>query len=279
MEAVLPDVVDSAPRPTPLAGGASAFIQFREHAPSEAPMPRAPCFDCHVRRLCLPAAVGDQALHDLDGAMLGRRRVRRGQALYRQGDRVQHLYAVRRGSFKLSAAVGDGRDQVLRIALPGDMLGLTGMAAGACTATAIALEDSDVCSVPEATLRRLAAGHPEWQASLMGIMAAEIARQQRHMLVLGSYDTEARVVFFLLEFSGRLQERGYSGAEFHLRLTRAEIGSYLGLTLETISRTFSAFQQRGWMRVRKRHITIVDPARLKLVALTQHIRRAGHAKR
>lgn len=227
---------------------------------------QAACFNCSQRSACLPGPVGDRALHDLDGAVLGHRRLRGGQSLYRQGDRFHSLHAVRSGTFKLAVALGDGREHVNRMALQGDLLGLDGIASGICAATATALEDSEVCSISLASLHELAARRPEWHSALCRVMAEEIAREQRHLVVLGCGGTEARVAEFLLEVSERLAQRGYSGSEFHLRLSRAEIGSYLGLTLETVSRTLSSFQQSGWIVVRKRHIRIAAMEPLRQLA-------------
>ena len=248
------------PRPT------AEVLPLRRRADKDAVPAKAPCFSCPLRHLCLPAAVGDLALHDLDGGLIVQRRVRRGHVLYREGDRFQQLYAVRFGTFKLAAAVEPGRNQVSRIAVPGDLLGLDGIARGVCTGTATALEDSQVCSLSFATLRDLALRRAQWQESLCRVMAEEVVREHRHILVLGSYRTDARLAAFLLEVSDRLYQRGYSRSEFHLRLSRAEIGSYLGLTLETISRTLSAFQKNGWIHVRHRHVRILSREKLERVA-------------
>lgn len=256
-------------------------IPLRRRAEKDRVPAKAPCFSCPLRHLCFPSAASDLALHDLDGGLIVQRRVRRGQTLYREGDPFQQLYAVRFGTFKLASTVADGRHQVSRIAVGGDLLGLDGIAEGVCTGTATALEDSQVCCLPFATLRDLALRRAQWQESLCRVMADEVAREHRHILVLGSYRTEARVAAFLLEVSDRLHLRGYSGSEFHLRLSRAEIGSYLGLTLETISRTLSAFQQNGWIHVRHRHIRILAREKLEKVARRRRAPRrpqAAHAR-
>jgi CRP/FNR family transcriptional regulator len=237
--------------------GMGEVIEFRKRAEVRAAPLQAACFTCRARSTCLPRDVGEPALHDLDGAVLDQRRVGRGHALYREGERFQDLYAVRTGTFKLSVTLGDGREHVSRIAMQGDLLGLDGIARGTCGATAVALEDSEVCRVSFSTLHDLASRRSAWQQSLCRVMAEEISRELQHLVVLGSAGTESRVASFLLELSDRFRQRGYSGSEFHLRLSRAEIGSYLGLTLETISRTLSAFQQHGWIEVHKRHIRLL----------------------
>jgi CRP/FNR family transcriptional regulator len=199
--------------------------------------------------------VPDEGLPMLDGVTFTCRRVAPGQALYLEGDQVRFLYEVRQGSFKTVLLLRDGRDQVTRFPMAGDLLGLDGMGRGAHASSAVALEDSEVRAIPiDGVHRQLQS--PEWRDALCRVMGQEIVRESRHMLVLGSTGTQARVAMFLLELSEHLQSRGYSAREFHMRMTRAEIGSYLGLTLETVSRTLSAFQQRGVLHVQKRHITI-----------------------
>src|SRR5205085_9452834 len=95
------------------------------------------------------------------------------------------------------------------------------------------------------------------------LMSGEIVREHSLMVLLGSMNAEERLAAFLLTVSQRMKARGYSATEFHLRMTRAEIGSYLGMKLETVSRTFSAFQQQGLLEVDKKHVRIVDLAGLQ----------------
>ncbi|MGZ5888475.1 MAG: helix-turn-helix domain-containing protein [Ramlibacter sp.] len=217
---------------------------------------RVPCVDCRVRESCLPAGLPDSAMRLLDQEPFGRRRVLQGQMLFLEGDRVRSIYAVRRGSFKSSLLLRDGRDQVTRFPMAGDLLGLDGMAGGTYASTAVALEDSEVCAIPVEAIHELSLHHPEWQDTLCRAMGRELVRENQHMLVLGSAGTEGRLAMFLLELSEAMKARGYSPTEFHMRMSRAEIGSYVGLTLETVSRTFSSFQQRGVLKVQKRHVTI-----------------------
>jgi CRP/FNR family transcriptional regulator len=190
--------------------------------------------------------------------MFARRKVKAGEALYRQGEKFQFLYAVRSGTFKSVTALRDGREHVNGFSLAGDMMGLDALAAERHVSEAIALEDSEICAIPWSQLRTLLSEHRNMQASLTQLLSRRIVGEQRTMLLLGSMSAEERVASFLLDISRRMQERGYSGSEFHLRMSRAEIGSYLGLTLETVSRAFSAFQSRGLLEVAKKHIRILD---------------------
>ncbi|TFZ04983.1 helix-turn-helix domain-containing protein [Ramlibacter rhizophilus] len=235
---------------------------FARSSPTSAPLPRTP--DVAPLPMEAPAGVSPMpALCELpelrDKGSASPRRLKRGQTLYYQGDRLPSLYQVRYGSFKAALILSDGFEQVERIALAGDLLGLEAMAGQPCTSTAVALEDSEVCVLPTATLHELAASHVEWQDTLCQAMGQEMLRQQAHLVMLANASTEGRVAAFLVEQASLLRARGYSGREFHLRMSRAEIGSYLGLTLETISRTLSSFQKRRWIRVRQRHLWIDAP--------------------
>jgi CRP/FNR family transcriptional regulator, anaerobic regulatory protein len=227
------------------------------------------CTDCRVDGGCLRANFPPQSLSLLHDLEFTRRRVMQGHALFMEGDPVRFLYAVRQGSFKSVLMLPDGRDQVARFPMPGDLLGLDGMGRGAYASTVIALEDSEVCALPIQGVHRQL-NHAAWREAMCRLMGQEIVRVSRHMLLLGSAGTDARVAMFLLELSDAMRARGYSPTEFHMRMTRAEIGSYVGLTLETVSRTLSSFQQRGWICVHKRHITILALAALRTASEPGH---------
>lgn len=216
------------------------------------------CSTCHLRELCLPCGMAGTDLQRLDGLQFGRRRVKAGQALYQAGDKFQSIYAVRSGTFVSNLTLLDGRDQATGFPMAGEVMGLDGLAHGSHPGSATALEDAEVCAIPYASLNDLAAGNPALQNALSRLMSREIVREHSLMLLLGSMNAEQRLAAFLLNLSQRMKARGYSATEFHLRMSRAEIGSYLGLKLETVSRTFSALQQQRLVTVDKRHIRIDD---------------------
>ena len=220
------------------------------------------CSNCHLRELCLPCGMEGTDIERLDSMMFSRRRIRAGTSLYREGDRFEFIYAVRSGTFKTSLELADGREQVSGFYLGGELMGLDGVAQGKHASSATALEDADVCAIPYAHLTELSAANPGMQHVVSRLMSREIVREHSLMMLLGSMNAEERLAAFLLNFSQRLKARGYSPSEFHLRMSRAEIGSYLGMKLETVSRTFSAFQQQGLLDVDKRHIRIADMAGL-----------------
>jgi CRP/FNR family transcriptional regulator, anaerobic regulatory protein len=216
------------------------------------------CSTCHLKDLCLPCGLSGTDTERLDGLKFGRRSVRSGQTLYREGDRFEFIYAVRSGTFKSGLTLADGREQVSGFHMAGELMGLDGVANGVHASSATALEDTEICAIPYAHLTELAAQSTGLQFVVTRLMSREIVREHSLMMLLGSMNAEERLAAFLLNLSQRLKARGYSASEFHLRMSRAEIGSYLGMKLETVSRAFSGFQQQRLLEVDKRHIRIVD---------------------
>jgi CRP/FNR family transcriptional regulator len=234
-------------------------IVARDAAAAAAPAPlRTLCSTCHLKDLCLPCGLTGNDVERLDGLMFARRRVNEGQPLYREGEQFRFIYAVRSGTFKSALTLKDGREQVTGFQMAGELLGLDGLANARHASSATALEDAEICAIPYAHLSELAAGSTDLQHVISRLMSREIVREHSLMMLLGSMNAEERLAAFLLNISQRMKARGYSASEFHLRMSRAEIGSYLGMKLETVSRTFSAFQQQRLLEVDKKHVRIVD---------------------
>lgn len=224
---------------------------------------RTTCSTCGLRELCLPCGLTGQNASRADELVYTRKRVKRGEALYQAGDPFTSLYAVRSGFFKTRILLEDGRDQVSGFQMPGELLGMDGIVQDRHSGTAIALEDSEVCIIPYIRLESLGREMPELSRQFHRVMSREIVRDQGVMMLLGSMRAEERLAAFLLNLSRRFSARGWSASEFHLRMTREEIGSYLGLKLETVSRLFSRFQEEGLVAVQQKHIRILDADRLK----------------
>jgi len=216
------------------------------------------CSNCNLRELCLPVGMSTEQLIKLDSLVATRRTVQRGDTLFRSGESFQSLYAVRTGFFKTCVASEDGRDQVTGFQMAGELLGLDGIGTERHTCDAVALEDSQVCVIPFHQLEDLSREVSDLQRQFHRIMSREIVRDHGVMLLLGSMRAEERLAAFLLNLTQRLQSRGFSASELILRMTREEIGSYLGLKLETVSRTFSKFQDEGLLEVKQRQIRILD---------------------
>jgi CRP/FNR family transcriptional regulator len=223
---------------------------------------QAQCSACHLRELCLPRNLEHSEVARLDSLMFFRRSVKAAQVLFHEGDAFQFVYAVRSDTFKSTLTLADGREQVSGFHIAGELMGLDGVGDGRYASSATALEDTVVCAIPYERLIKLTQSNLNMQSAVNRMMSREIVREHSLMLLLGSMNAEERLAAFLLNMSQRLKARGYSASEFNLRMTREEIGSYLGLKLETISRTFSSFQRRRLLDVEKRHIRIVDVAGL-----------------
>jgi CRP/FNR family transcriptional regulator len=204
-------------------------------------------------------------LEQLDTLVNARRTVRRGEALFRRTDPFTALYAVRAGFFKSCSTSEDGREQVTGFQMAGDLLGFDGIGDERHSCDAIALEDSQVCVLPYARLEELSREFAELQRQVHRVMSREIVREHGVMMLLGSMRAEERVAAFLANLAQRLEARGFSPSALVLRMTREEIGVYLGLKLETVSRCFSKFHEDGILEVQQRNVRILDPEALRRI--------------
>jgi len=216
------------------------------------------CSNCNLRELCLPLGMSSEQLERLDAIIATRRSVPRGDTLFRAGEAFASLFVVRTGFFKTCVSSEDGRDQVTGFHMAGELMGLDGIGTDRHACDAVALEDSQVCVIPYHQLEDLAREFSDLQHHLHRIMSREIVRDHGVMLLLGSMRAEERLAAFLLNLTQRLRVRGFSASALVLRMTREEIGSYLGLKLETVSRAFSKFQEDGVLEVRQRQIRVLD---------------------
>jgi CRP/FNR family transcriptional regulator len=226
------------------------------------------CSSCSLRELCLPLGLSGADVERLDTLVANRRSVRRGGALFHVGDPFNELYAVRTGFFKTCVASEDGASQVTGFQMAGEMLGLDAISHDRHTCDAIALEDSQVCVIPYDRLETLSREFVELQQAFHKIMSREIVRDHGVMLLLGSMRAEERLATFILNLTRRLKARGFSPSALVLRMTREEIGSYLGLKLETVSRTFSKFHEEGLLAVRQREVRVLDEEGLRRLVNT-----------
>jgi CRP/FNR family transcriptional regulator len=230
---------------------------------------KAACSQCNLRELCLPYGLSEKEVLKLDRLVASRRRIKRGQHLYRAGEYFEAIYAIKTGFFKTDVLLEDGRDQVTGFQMAGEILGMDGISTEAHTCNSVALEDSEVCVIPFVQLEGLSREIQALQHHFHKVMSREIVRDHGVMMLLGTMRAEERLAAFLLNLSQRFTARGYSPQEFHLRMTREEIGSYLGLKLETVSRAFSRFQEEGFISVQQKHIRIleIDPLKQLLTHL------------
>jgi CRP/FNR family transcriptional regulator len=220
----------------------------------------AGCLDCGVRRTCMYSRVPDIQRSRFETAIEGTRRIKAGQTLYRAGDACTELYAVRAGSFKaVTVLADDPRDrQITDFRLAGDFLGMEALGTGRHVSDAVALEDGMLCVLPAARLEALAEDIKEVRRYQQVMLGEQIARNVRMMTLIGKRGAQARVAFFLLNMAERFSAHGYSACEFTLRMSREEIGCYLGMKLETVSRMFSRLQEQGLIQMRAKRVRILD---------------------
>jgi CRP/FNR family transcriptional regulator len=236
-----------------------ALSRLRSNPPA-APQLRAVTAEPNAEPLdTLPAEVA-AIVSKLAGC---KRRVRQGEFLFRSGAEFHCLYVVRAGMFKTILIDSEGREQVTGFHMTGEVLGLDGIETELCQSSAVALEDSEVWEIAFNRMEALCRQDPVMQRMLHRLMSREIQRDYLMMLLLGSMSAEERLAAFLMNLSQRLTARGYSPVRFVLRMSRREIGSYLGLTLETVSRVFSRFQRDGLIRAELKSVELKDLARLR----------------
>jgi CRP/FNR family transcriptional regulator len=228
------------------------------------------CSNCNLRELCMPMGLDQAELQRIDDVVAQRKKIAKGDTLFRNGDKFNALYAIRTGFFKTCVSSEDGRDQVTGFQMAGEIMGLDGIVSDHHTCDAIALEDAEVCVMPFDRIEELSREINALQHHVHKIMSREIVREHGVMLLLGSMRAEERLAAFLLNLVQRLHARGFSQSELVLRMTREEIGSYLGLKLETVSRTFSKFVEDGIVEVKQRHVRILNTDALKTLVNNQN---------
>ena len=233
--------------------------------PSRTTAPNIACSNCSLRALCLPLMMSDAELQRLDALVETRRLVKRGQTLFRSGETFDAVYAIRSGFFKTRLSSPDGQEQVTGFQMAGEVLGLDGISSDAHQCDAVALEDSQVCVIRYSQLEALAREFSDLQRQFHKVMSREIVHDHGLMQLLGNRRAEERLAAFVLDLTQRLQSRGFSASALVLRMTREEIGTYLGLTLETVSRCFSKLQSDGVLQVRRRHVSVLDHSALERI--------------
>ncbi len=201
----------------------------------------------------------------LDQIIGRRRKVPRGGTLFRIGDPFASLFAIRLGHFKTFQVNPDGAEQITGFQMAGELLGMDAISTDRHHCNSIALEDSEVCEIPFGSLQQLLVDMPTLLRHFHRMMSQEITREQSVMLLLGNMQATQRFAAFLVNLSSRYEARGYSATTFQLRMTREEIGNYLGLTIESVSRLLSKFKKEGMLRVSNREIELLNSAMLKAI--------------
>lgn len=244
------------------------MTQAAQTQPTKLDQIKVACKDCNLFQLCLPVGIDARELDELDSIIKRRRPVKRGEHLFRVGSPFQAIYAVRSGSIKTYTPTEDGHEQVTGFHLPGELLGLDAINLGHHPCAAKALETTSICEIPFDRLEELSTRLPSLQHQLLKIMSKEILHDQSLLMLLGKKSADERLAALLLSLSGRYQQRGFSPTDFYLSMSRNDIGNYLGLAVETVSRLFTRFQDEGLLSVQRKHVCITDLPRLRAIANT-----------
>lgn len=219
---------------------------------------QAHCKDCSLAMLCLPLSMDIDDLNALDEIVKRSRPLKKGEFLFRQGDTFNSVYAVRSGSLKTFSITDCGEEQITGFHLPSEFVGLSGMDTDNYPVSAIALETTSICEIPFDRLDDLSASLPQLRRQLMRIMSREIRDDQQMMLLLSKKTADERIATFLVNLSARFRSRGYSPYQFRLAMSRNEMGNYLGLAVETVSRVFTRFQQSSLLSAEGKEIHILN---------------------
>lgn len=226
------------------------------------------CTDCGVYQLCVPMGL-DRNTTLLDSIVKRKQVLKRGDVLYRVGQPLEFIYAIRGGSMKTSIMTEDGRVQVTGFHIAGELLGLNAIESRQHTCEARALEMTSVCEVSIERFEQLAKENPAIQYELLKIMSGEIRHNQELLLLLGKRNAEEKLATYLLSLSRRFAKRRYSATEFLLSMSRGDIGNYLGIAEETVCRVLGRFQDEGLIVTRRRHVRLLNLNRLKSIAHDQ----------
>ena len=224
------------------------------------------CENCSLSKLCLPMGLESSDIDRLDQIVSRSKPYHRNDYLFREGDEFKGIYAVKTGSIKTYVSREDGSDQVLGFHLPGEIIGLDAIEAGVHGCTAKILETTAVCLIPYDKLEKLSGEIPSLQHQMFRLMSREISNESNMLVLLGKKNADERLATFLLSLSQRYKQRGFSSHEFNLSMSRNEIGNYLGLAVETISRLFTRFQDEGILRVERKHVELIDLEALKRIS-------------
>ncbi|UVJ42520.1 Crp/Fnr family transcriptional regulator FnrA [Pseudomonas sp. LS1212] len=227
---------------------------------------QAHCKDCSLAPLCLPLSLNLEDMDALDEIVKRGRPLKKGEFLFRQGDDFGSVYAVRSGALKTFSLSDSGEEQITGFHLPSELVGLSGMDTETYPVSAQAQETTSVCEIPFERLDELSVQLPQLRRQLMRVMSREIRDDQQMMLLLSKKTADERIATFLVNLSARFRARGYSANQFRLSMSRNEIGNYLGLAVETVSRVFTRFQQNGLIEAEGKEVRILDPIQLCALA-------------
>ena len=219
------------------------------------------CHECGVRRTAICGVLDDEQIVEM-GRMMTQKWVEPGQFVVLEGDPGDHAYTVTEGVIKVFKSLADGRTQITGFLLPGDFLGMPSR--GRFMYSAETVRRSRVCIFPRRPLQILFDSSPGLEKRLLDIVNDELTLAQDHMLLLGRRRADERVACFLLEFTARFARVGWPVEPMSLPVERGDIADYLGLSLETVSRSFSRLKKAGVLSLpNKSQVLVLDAQRLE----------------
>lgn len=220
---------------------------------------RRSCKACALYELCLPAGISAEDLTQLDATIRDRRALNRGGVLYRNGEPFTALYVVRSGALKTFVQNADGDLQVLGFHLPGDIIGFDALATDFHVSQAEALERSSLCELPYAKLQQVTHDVPALQRQLMRVISREVVSEHEHLVMMGKQQTLAQLASFLKSIADRHARLSRDNTVLTLPMSRMDIANYLGLVVETVSRTFTRMEDLGVLAVNRKQVRILRP--------------------
>lgn len=219
---------------------------------------KATCSNCNLQELCLPRGLNSEGMKKLDHVVKGSRPIHKDKYIFRGDDTFQAFYAVRSGSVKVYILDESGEEQIIGFYFPGEILGFDAVEEHKHSCFAVALETTTVCSIPYDKISEISKEIPELQDQMFRLMSRELSKENKLLLTISKRNAEERIATFLVSLSSRFHKLGYSATEFNLPMSRQDIGNYLGLTIETVSRLFTKFQRNGLLKIDKKSICLVD---------------------
>ena len=226
---------------------------------------KASCSNCNLHELCLPRGLDQNDMEKLEYVVKGSRPIHKGKHIFRANDPFVSFYAVRSGSLKAYIIDESGEEQIIGFYFPGEILGFDAIDKHHHTCSAVAMETSTYCSLAYEKINEICKEVPDLQNQMFRLMSRELTNENKLLLTINKRTAEERIATFLVSLSGRFQKLGYSAKEYNLPMSRQEIGNYLGLTIETVSRIFSKFQRNGLVSINRKAIRIEDLSTLNAI--------------
>ncbi len=227
---------------------------------------RVSCGNCRLNTICLPISLHIDDIDKLNNIVQRGKPLQRGDYLYRANDPFDSVYAIRSGAVKAMTLSDNGEEQVTGFYLPGEVVGMDGIADNRYTNSVIALETASVCEIPFNRMEELSLQIPNLQRHFFQLMSREITQDQQIITLLSKSSAEERIAALLLSISSRNSRRQLSATAFRLPMSRTDIGNYLGLTIETVSRIFTRLQKQDVIAVDKKEILIKNMEQLRNIA-------------